>query len=162
MISEESALREKTREWLTERYHNRFLLKPIILHDLQLTVSEYLRRNFTGNVILSIPRYNEMDVKPDILSIVRLEAEKLGLIIAECKMNVTIQDFRQTMDYARRCQSYEAYLVFYGKLSENVKDRIRMGDNTYYGLNKYGKVVLKKLIIVEYVGNKTFIVKRRF
>jgi hypothetical protein len=162
MIIKESDLREKTREWLTEKYYNNFFLKPIILHDLQLTVSEYLKKNFTGNILLSIPKYNEMDVKPDILSIVKLEKGKLGLVIAECKINVGIQDFRQAMDYAERCQSYEAYLVFCGKLSEDVKDRIRMGGNTYCGLNRYGKVVSKKLIIVEYIRNKTFKIKRKF
>jgi hypothetical protein len=162
LIIDEGDLRKRTREWLTEKYRGRFLFEPIILHNLGLTISEFLKRKFSGEILSSIPRYNEMNVKPDIFSIVRLERGKLGLVIAECKINVGLKDFRQVMDYARTCQCYEAYLAFYGKLSEDVINRIRIKDILYNGLNRYGEIVSKELVIVEYRGDNTFIIKRKF
>lgn len=159
----EDLLREKARDWLKLKYQSISFLSPIILHNLKLTVSEFLKRNFSGETLLNIPRYNEMHVEPDIFGIVKLEKGRLGTIIAECKVNyVGVDDFRQALDYARTCKSYEAYLVFYGTLSEKVKARIRSGDNVYLGLNKYGKEIRKKMNIVEYRGNMTFITRKKF
>ncbi len=155
----ESELRRKACEWLKKKYKDKYFLEPVILHDLKLTVTDYLKRKFSGQYLTAIPRYNKMYVEPDIFGVVRLR-KGLGTIIAECKVGtVNVRDFRQAMDYARTCQSYNAYLIYYGILTKDVKKRIRSGDHFYEGLNDYGKLVSKKLILVEYISDNTFFVR---
>jgi len=61
-----------------------------------------------------------MHVKPDLIAIIRLKKGKLGMIIAECKVgSIGVNDFRQAIDYAMTCRSYDAYLIFHGSLTRD-------------------------------------------
>ena len=153
----ERILRSKVRTWFKNIYKDKLVTEPVILHDLNMTVTEYLKKNFFGKELSLILDYDKMYVRPDIIALVRLRTKHLALVIAECKVGlVRVSDFRQALDYARVCKSYQAYLVFHGKLSNEVKRRLRVMDNVYEGYNSFSRLVRKFLHVVKYHGNMLF------
>ena len=158
---EEKKLREKTCDWIFKKYRKRIVGKPVNLHELKLTVTEYLCKRFTSDILRLIPSYEKMDVEPDILALIRLKCDLLSTVIAECKVDpISVRDLRQALDYARVCRSFQAYLIYFGHLTRPVIKRLRSDDITYSGYNDYGNLTIKRLILVRYYGDNTFKITR--
>jgi len=151
MDLDESELRQAARNWLERRHHeNRYIQKPLVLHDTGLSVTGFLKNNYKGDLLRRIPKYNDMHVKPDIIAILRTKHDTFALMTAECKIDpVNTGDLRQAIDYASVCCSYEAFFVFQGPLNQVVKDRIRSGNSVYLGYNESGRLSKRILMLIQ-------------
>lgn len=155
----EEQLRADACKWLKKHYPLReYYLKPIVFHEVGLTITEYLHKKFKGNQLTCIPYYNELPIRPDIISIIKFRQNNdfgLGWLIGECKVGkVNMSDLRQAVYYANVSKAYESYLFYTGFLSKDIENAIKTGGHLYQGTNKWGKLVNKRLIIVRYDGSK--------
>jgi hypothetical protein len=155
----EEQLRVAACNWLKKHYPQReYYLEPIVFHGIGLTITEYLHKKFKGNQLICIPYYNELQIRPDIIGILKFNRNGdfgLGWLIGECKVGkVNTSDLRQAVYYANTSKAYESYLFYNGILSKEVEDLIKTGGHLYQGINKWGKTVKKRLIIVKHDGNR--------
>lgn len=156
----EDELRVKACEWLRKHFPVRnYHLEPIVFHGLSFTISEFLHKKFKGQELVSIPRYNSLSIRPDIIGLIKFESNNeqsiMGWVIGECKADkVNAADFRQAVHYANVSGAYEGYLFFGGDLSREVMDSIKAGGHLYGGTNKWGKAVTKQLIFIKYEDEK--------
>ena len=145
-------------DWLKRHYPRReYHLEPMVFHGIGLTVTQFLHKKFKGRELVCIPHYDELPIMPDIIGILKFhknnEDTLMGWIIGECKVNkVNVADFRQAVSYANVSHAYEAYLFYFGNLSNQVIKLIKAGGHLYQGTNKWGKIVTKRLIFVKYDG----------
>ncbi|MFQ6116293.1 MAG: hypothetical protein ACE5NG_19725 [bacterium] len=155
MPLDEAELRVRACGWLKSHYSRRkYLLPPLVFHNLSMTITQYLYRNFKGKELTRIPHHGELEIRPDIIAINIFPNDKqpiLTWMIGECKSDkVSIGDFGQAIRYANRAEAYEAYLFYDGYLSRDVKTSIRSGGHLYSGINRWGKPVQKMLILMKY------------
>lgn len=153
----EEQLRIDACNWLKTHYPLReYYFEPTVFHGVGLTITEYLHKKFKGDQLTSIPYYNELPIRPDIVGILKFRRNEdfsLGWLIGECKVGkVNTSDFRQAVYYANISRAYESYLFYRGLLSKEVEDSIRTGGHLYQGINRWGKPVRKRLIIVKHDG----------
>ena len=162
---DEPYLRKEACRWLKQNFPSRrYQIEPFVFHDLGLTLSEFVRKQFKGKQLTCIPKYQELSIRPDIVALmITLENKdfKLGWIISECKVGrVNAADFRQAIHYANVAEAYIAYLFYFGELSKEVLEAIRTGGHIYTGMNKWGRTVKKRLIFVKSENNR--FVKKSF
>lgn len=156
----EDELRVKACIWLRKHFPLRnYHLEPMVFHGLSFTISDFLHKKFKGSELVSIPRYNSLFIRPDIIALTKFEPNNEGSVIAwvigECKADrVNVADFRQAVHYANVAGAYEGYLFYEGDLSREVIDSIKAGGHLYRGTNKWGKAVMKQLIFVKYEDEK--------
>jgi hypothetical protein len=128
----------------------------MVFHEVSLTITDFVRKKFKGKELICIPRYNNLPIRPDIISVLKFRKNEkyiMGWLIGECKVGkVDAADFRQALHYASISQAYEAYLFFTGVLSKEVTDSVKVGGHLYLGTNRWGKPVRKRLIFVKYDG----------
>jgi len=155
----ECELRIKACQWLQSHFPKRdYLLEPIVFHDIGMTVTNFLKRKFKGSQLTSIPKYNSLQIRPDLIAILLSSTDSSEIplwIIGECKVGrITRGYFRQAKDYADTACSYEAYLFYDNDLSTEVIKAIENGGHIYNGTNRWGKPVRKKIEFVKYSNNK--------
>lgn len=156
---DEVQLRLEACEWLNKNFPTReYLIKPIVFHNMGLTLTEFLRKNYKGKELVSIPKYDELSIRPDVvaLALIKKNQEKtLSWIIGECKVSpLSSADLRQAVYYASVSEAYEAYLFHEGSLSREVFDLIKAGGHSYMGINKWGSLVRKRLMIKIYENSR--------
>lgn len=156
---DEAQVREEACTWLKVNFETReYLIKPFILHNMSLTLTQFLEKNYKGKELIRIPKYSELSIRPDVvaLAVINKHKEKtLGWIIGECKYSsLSSGDLRQAVYYANVAEAYEAYLFYGGTLSKEVRDLIKAGGHIYLGSNKWGKLVKKRLLIKVYENDR--------
>lgn len=152
----EPALRKITRDWIERKYKSHsFLIKPIIFHDLGITLRDFVFKHFRGSRLTDIPNYKSITIKPDVVALIDLPESrrtKCAWIVVECKAKrvVTYNDFREFTDQAIRTNAYDAYLVYdKDHLSPQVLEAFR-SDSYYEGINKWGVLVKKSVKVYEH------------
>ena len=156
---DEAQLRLEACEWLKVNFQTReYLIKPFILHNMGLTLTQFVEKKYKGKELVRIPKYGELSIRPDVvaLAVINKSKEKtLGWIIGECKFSsLSSADLRQAVYYANVAEAYEAYLFYGGTLSKEVRDLIKAGGHSYLGINKWGKPVRKRLMIKVYENDR--------
>jgi len=156
---DEAQVREEACTWLKENFKTReYFIKPFILHNMGLTLTQFLEKNYKGKELIRIPKYSELSIRPDVvaLAVINKNKEKtLGWIIGECKYSsLSSGDLRQAVYYANIAEAYEAYLFYGGTLSKEIRDLIKAGGHIYLGSNKWGKLVKKRLLIKVYENGR--------
>jgi len=153
---DEPTLRKVTRDWIERKYKNySFLIKPIVFHDLGVTLKYFVFKHFSGSKLTDIPNYKSITIKPDVVALVNLPEShktKCAWIVVECKAKrvITYNDFREFMDQAIRTHAYDAYLVYdKDNLSHQVFEAFR-SDSYYTGINKWGAFVKKSVKVYEH------------
>jgi hypothetical protein len=123
-----------------------------------LTLTQFLKKKFKGKELVSIPKYSELPIRPDIVALAVLNKNDeniLGWIIGECKVSgLTTGDLRQAVYNSGIAEAYESYLFLEGSLSEEAKKLIETGGHSYSGTNRWGKPVKKRLIIIIYENGR--------
>ena len=156
---DEAQLRLEACEWFKVNFPTReYVIKPFVLHNMGLTLTQFVRKKYKGKKLICIPKYDELPIRPDVvaLAVINKNKEKtLGWIIGECKVSsLSSTDLRQAVYYANQAEAYEAYLFYEGSLSKEVRDLIKTGGHSYLGTNKWGKSVRKRLMIKIYENGR--------
>lgn len=156
---DEAHLRLEACEWLKTSFPTReFIITPIVFHNMGLTLTQFLKKKYKGTELVSIPKYDELSIRPDVIALAVINKNKertLGWIIGECKVSsLSSADLRQAVYYANIAEAYEAYLFHEGSLSREVRDLIKTGGHLYLGINKWGRPVRKRLMIKIYENGR--------
>lgn len=149
----EEYLREKAVVWLKKKFHKYKEYLPFqTFHEKGITVTEFLRKTFYGEELTRIPKYSKLTIRPDVIGIIVHDTNVLNWIIGECKSdNVVSADFRQTKNYADTANAFAAFLFFCGRLTNEVKTKIKNNEHVYRGRNKFAREVLRRLDFIEYL-----------
>ena len=152
---DEPQLRRESLKWLIENFPRReYLIKPILFHDVGLTITQYLKKNYIGEKLASIPKYSELSIRPDLIALAKIKknhSDISGWIIGECKVSgISAPDLRQPVYNSGIAEAYESYLFGEGELTHEAKSLIQSGGLLYSGTNKWGSPVRKRLVIKTY------------
>lgn len=147
---EESALREISRDWVLREYaHERFVIRPMVFHDEHVSLSDWIRTHFRGKELAAIPKYQSLEIEPDIIALVRRDMVPNTWVMGECKVDVVgVGDYRQALNYPNVANASAGYLFFEGKLAQPVLRLIEQGESTFQGTNTQGRITSKRLMIL--------------
>ena len=156
---DEAQIREEACRWLKVNFETlEYFIKPFILHNMGLTLTQFLEKNYKGTDLIRIPKYSDLSIRPDVVALAVINKNKeetLGWIIGECKFSsLSVVDLRQAVYNANVAEAYEAYLFYGGTLSKEVRDLIKAGGHLYMGTNKWRKPVRKRLMIKIYENGR--------
>lgn len=157
---DEPQLRQESLKWLIENFPKRtYLIKPILFHDIGLTITQFLRMKYKGEELALVPKYADLSIRPDLIALAVIKkngSEFPAWIIGECKVSgLSAGDLRQAVYNSGIAEAYESYLFCEGALSREVKALIESGAGLlYFGTNKWGKPVKKRLIIKIYENGR--------
>lgn len=157
---DEPQLRRESLKWLIRNFPKReYRIRPILFHDVGLTITQFLRVKYKGEELVSIPKYADLSIRPDLIALALINKNGLVTplwIIGECKVSgLSASDLRQTAYNSGIAEAYESYLFYEGTLSQEVKALIESGSGLlYFGTNKWGKPVRKRLILVLYENGR--------
>ena len=139
----EEQLRTIALAWLQARYSlSKFALPLFKLHELHQTITEYLKSRLIGQDLTRIPLYDQLDLEPDIVGVVKLRRNNdysLAWITAEVKVNeVNMTDFREALFFAEKTHSYDAFLLYDGRVTKDVARLVKKGGHSLQGVTKWG------------------------
>lgn len=150
---EEPELRNITRDWYKKRYQSyEKHLEFINLHEMGITITEFLVSRFKGDSLTSIPQYNRLYIKPDIIGIIihPKTYQKLW-IIAECKAgSVSQRDLGQALKYSGSSAAFASSLCYHGRIGRAVQRDIENGHHFFNGSNQWGAEVRKNISFYQY------------
>lgn len=156
---DEPQLRRESLRWLIENFPKReYLIKPILFHDVGLTITQFLRKNYVGERLASIPKYADLSIRPDLIALAVVNKNHSGIsgwIIGECKVSgISAADLRQAVYNSGIAEAYESYLFCEGELTREAKALIESGGHLYSGTNKWGRPVKKHLVLRIYESGR--------
>ena len=150
---EESELRQIAADYLNKKFHDCKLVIPFFdFHAVGLTLTSYLKKRYFGEDLKKLPFLEEVEIRPDILGIIALtDIDEWAYVIGEVKARkVTMGDFRQCMNYVNLSHPLDGYLFFSEQLTQEVKRNIIADNHRFFGLNSWGKLVLRRVHLLSF------------
>jgi len=154
---EESELRKLAAKYLNRKFSKHKIIVPFFdFHKEGMTLSKYLRKTFFGEELRKLPYLEEVEIRPDIVGIIDLpETTTWAYILGEAKTStVEMSDFRQCMNYMTVAHPFEGFLFYCEKITEEVRRNILADNHKYLGLNKWGKLVTKRVKLAAFKRNR--------
>jgi len=150
---EESELRKLAVNYLNKKFSRHKIVVPFLdFHEVGMTLSSYLKKTFFGEELRKLPYLEEVEIRPDIVGIIALPKTDLwSYVLGEVKAKkVEMKDFRQCMNYMGFAHPYEGYLIFCKRITEEVRRNILADNHKFLGLNKWGKLVTKRVYLLHF------------
>lgn len=150
---EECELRRLAANYLNNRFSRHKIVVPFFdFHKVGLTLSLYLKKAYFGGDLRKLPYLEEVEIRPDIVGIIALrEANLWAYVLGEAKTKkIGMSGFRQCMNYMNIAHPYEGYLFFSEQITEEVKRNILADNHKFLGLNKWGRLVTKRVNLLHF------------
>lgn len=156
---EESDLRRLAANYLNERFSRHKIIIPFFdFHKVGFTLSSYLKRVYFGENLRKLPYLEQIEIRPDIVGIIDLpEANLWAYILGEAKTKkVGMSGFRQCMNYMNTAHPYEGYLFYCEQISDEVRRNVLADNHKFLGLNKWGRLVTKRINLLHFKRGRVF------
>ena len=150
---EESELRRLAANYLSNRFSRHKIVVPFFdFHKVGLTLSSYLKKAYFGEDLRKLPYLEEIEIRPDIVGIIALQGANLwAYVLGEAKTKkIDMSSFRQCMNYMNIAHPYKGFLFFSEQITGEVKRNILADNHKFLGLNRWGKLVTKRVNLLHF------------